>query len=217
MLKVKEVKLKIFEGVKEYFNVNGFVHKKTNDEFVREVGKMKQIVFLSFTSFSSEILVRIWLYIKHKEIEDIYTKITGKKDYSTIGNEIGELFSSRNGRDYHSSRGLSFVLQEDDDIFLAIEDLKRYYENIMSPYFDKYLNLVELDGIFNNEPYDFIPVDIGSSPGSRASKGLIIARLLDKNIYDNLISIYDVKILKGSESCLKNYEKVKEYLKYNAK
>jgi hypothetical protein len=62
------------------------------------------------------------------------------------------------------------LLIQDEDIEAAVETLKRYYEDIAKPYFDKYQTLAIIDDIINNPPFDYCPAHVGGNfhvhPGS---------------------------------------------------
>lgn len=215
MIKIKNVKTKVYEELTDFFAKEGFVLKKTKNIFEKQEPEFKNMVFFSFTAFPNSISIDLSIYARFFEVEDIFTKITGDSDYATIGNEVGHIYNSKNGKDHKPTAALDFNISTQEEVEAVIDEIKLYYENIIHPYFGKYQNLEDLDQIFNNPPYHYNPIDIGGSFGSRCSKGLIIARLIGKNIYDDLIPIYDAEMIEVSERAIKNYDNVKEYLKYN--
>jgi hypothetical protein len=143
-------------------------------------------------------------------------KILGKLQHKiTLGNDIGRIYRSPDGREVLNAN-LSIWLRQDEDIDAAIESLLRYYEDIACPYFAKYSTLEAIDDIINNPPFKHCPAHVGGNLDDRCMKGLIVARLTNNSKFEALTNTYDeaIKHTMNSES-IENYNKVKEFLMYN--
>lgn len=211
----KNIKETISLQLGEKLIADGFVYKKTNNEFICKHGGFTYIFNLLQSSWSDHHSLDVRLYISQKDIEDIYEKIIGKSHKLTIGNEIGRIFRSPDGREVINA-DLSILLVHDEDVMAAVETLEGYYKRIAKPYFDKYKSLDALDNIINNPPFEYCPAHVGGSFDNRCMKGLIVAKLVNNPEYENLVAIYDeaIKETMNTES-IENYYKVREYLMYH--
>ena len=214
-LKAKEVKEIIASGLKNEFLKEGFLYKKTINQFERINGNYASIFNLLITAWSNHFSIDVRLYISQKEIEHIYESIVGKSHKLTIGNTIDRIYASPDGREVVNGN-LSINIYFDEDVEAAIESLENYYNSIAKPYFDKYQDLKSIDDIINNPPFENNPANVGGSFDKRCMKGLIVARLVDNPNYEQLLATYDEAIKETmNEESIENYHKVREYLMYN--
>ena len=154
----------------------------------------------------------IRLFINQKKIEDVYEPIVGKSYKQTLGAEIGVIYSSSDGRKV-TNDSLHLLLEKDEDIPEVVNTLKKYYELIAKPYFEKYSTLEAIDDIMNNPPFEHNPAHVGGTFANRYMKGLIVAKLVDNLNYENLVSTYNEAIKRTmNEESIEAYHKVREYL-----
>jgi len=211
----KEIKAEIGLQLSEKLRGNGFVYKKTNNEFVSSKIDCTFIFNMLLTAWSDHFSLDVRLYVSHKKVESIYENIIGKSHRLTIGNTIDRIFKSPDGREI-TNGDMSILLIQEEDIEASVETLERYYNDIAKPYFEKYQSIEALDDIINNPPFDYSPADVGVSLDNRCMKGLIVARLIDSTKYEDLVATYDEAIKRTmNTTSIENYYKVRDYLMYN--
>ncbi len=214
-LKAKQIKELIAFGLTDLFEKDGFVYKKTINQFEKKEDDYTSIFNILQTAWSNHISISIRLYISQKQIENIYEKIVGKSHKLSIGNTIDTIYASPDGRKVVNG-DLSINIYFDDDVEAAVESLENYYNTIAKPYFEKYQTLNAIDDILNNPPFEHSPANAGLGLDERCMKGLIVARLVDNPNYEKLVNTYDEAIKRTmNEESIGNYQKVKEYLMYN--
>jgi hypothetical protein len=215
MLKVKEIKEIIAFELGGLMDKDGFIYKKTDNELVCRKGDYTYIFNMLITYWTTYYSLDIRLFINQKKIEDIYESIVGKSYKQTLGAEIGVIYSSPDGRKV-TNNTLHLLLEKNEDIPVAINTLKEYYELIAMPYFERYSNLEVIDDIMNNPPFEHNPAHVGGTSANRYMKGLIVAKLVDNSSYENLVSTYDEAIKRTmDEDSIEAYHNVREYLMYN--
>ncbi len=210
MLKVNEVKLQLQSGLSEYFSIVGFTYRKANNEFIRDRGDFRDRIHLTLTSFNGSISLRIFIYLKYKPLEKILMDLLGIKREITIGNEAEIILNRRNNIDEDCIK-LSVFLMDDQDVTTAIDMLKRYSRLLIFPYFEKYSEIENLEKLFNNEPFEEHPVDIGGNTDYRCFRGLILADMVG-NKNKAVVDFYDKLILRCPEESILEYKKLKKYL-----
>lgn len=214
-LKAKQVKELVAFGLNDLFVQEGFVYKKTLNQFEKKQGDYTSIFNILITAWSNHFSIDVRLYISQTEIENIYERIVKKSQRLTIGNSIERIFGSPDGREVVNAN-MVINLYFDEDVEAAVESLENYYTKIAKPYFDKYQTLESIDDIINHPPFENNPAHVGGIFATRCMKGLIVARLVNNPSYENLVTTYDeaIKETMNTES-IENYYKVKEYLMYN--
>lgn len=214
--KANEIKEKIAIELGDKLSKEGFIYKKTRNEFRCQRGDYTYIFILEQLSWSDHHSVDVRLAISQKQIETILEKIIGKLRHKyTFWRDIARIYKSPDGRQIINGN-LAILLIYNEDIEAAIETLEGYYKNIAKPYFDRYQSLESIDDIMNNPPFDHSPAHVGGNFDNRCMKGLIVARLVNNPKYDELMAIYDEEI-KGTMNAesIENYYKVRDYLMYN--
>ena len=214
--KSKEIQSKIAIGLEKVLSVQGFSYKKTYNQFVCNQLDYTYIFNLLQTAWSDHYSLDVRLYISQKIVEDCLEEILGTQSHRlTIGNEIGRIYSSPDGRQVVNG-DLHILMIQDEDIEAAVETLGGYYNNIANPYFHKYNNLAAIDNIINNPPFEHCPAYVGGRFADRCMKGLIVARLVSNPLYEKLVLIYDEAIRQTmNEASIADYCKVRDYLMYN--
>lgn len=215
-LKSNDIKEIIALQFGDKLSKQGFVYKKTTNEFRCIKGDFTYIFNIEQVPWSNSYSLNVRLYISQKKIEDILERIIGKLRYrKTIGQEIGRIYKSPDGRVVVNG-DMTIWLRQDEDVESAIETLYWYYNDIAKPYFERYNTLDAIDDIINKPPFDHCPAHVGGNFDERCMKGLIVARLVDSPIYDQLVAIYDAVIKETANlMSIEYYHKVREYLIYN--
>jgi hypothetical protein len=211
----KDIKENIALQLGENLKQDGFTYKKVKNEFICKRGDFTFIFNLLQTTWSDHYSLDVRLYISVHSIEDIYEKILSKTHRLTIGNEIGRIYNSSDGRQVENG-DLHILLFQDEDVMAAAETLDSYYRRIAKPYYERYKTLQAIDDIINNPPFEHCPAHVGGRFDNRCIKGLIVARLVNNPDFEKLVTIYDEEI-KGTMNAesIDNYHKVKDYLMHN--
>jgi len=215
-LKANEIKEIISLQLLEVLSDDGFVYKKTMNEFRKTVQGFTYTFNIDQVAWSTTFSLNVRLYISQKQIESILERIIGKQRHKiTMGGDIGRIYKTTDGREIING-DLSIWLRQDEDLEAAFESLKWYYKAIAKPYFGRYDNLIAVDDIINNPPFEHCPAHVAGNFYERCMKGLIVARLVNNPDYEKLAAIYDEEI-KGtmSEEFIGEYHKVRDYLMYN--
>lgn len=105
------------------------------------------------------------------------------------------------------------ILESEEDIKNASEEIIDLFTNIAEPYFKRYGDLEAIDRILNDNP-DIISVH-RNDQYNRYPLGLIVAKLNNRSNYEELKEKYDILIQEMSEIYIERYKQVKEFLKEN--
>jgi hypothetical protein len=215
-IKSNDIKEKIALQFGNRLSKEGFIYKKTMNEFRHQKGDFTDIFNIEQVAWSNSHSLDVRLYISQKQIEAILELIIGKQRHKiTIGQELGRIYKSPDGRKIVNG-DLVIWLRQDEDVEAAIETLEWYYNDIAKPYFERYNTLEAIDDIINNPPFEHCPAHVGGNFDERCMKGLIVARLVDNPNYEKLAAIYDEAIKETMNTVsIENYHKVREYLMYN--
>jgi hypothetical protein len=123
ILKSNEIKGIIVKDFGNKLSQHGFIYKKTTNEFRNKVGEYTYIFSIDLVSWSNSYSLDVKLYISVKQIEDILEKIIGKLRYrKTLGQDIGRIYKSPNGRDFVRGN-LTVWIRQNEDVESLIETL----------------------------------------------------------------------------------------------
>jgi len=219
-LKSKDIKERIMNDFGQFIAADGFIYKKTYNEFFCQKGDYTYIFNMLVTAWSNSYEIKVRLFISQKKIESIFESILGKSHKLTMSQEMLErIYYSPDGRKIVKGDGLGIWLVKDGDIFNAIEVLKIYYKKIAKPYFERFATLEAFDDFINNPPFEYSPAYVGANTNERCMKGLIVAKLVRNPNYENIVAIYDelikATVSKVNHDSITNYNKVKDYLANN--
>lgn len=215
-LKANDIKEKIALQLAEKLSKDAFVYKKTTNEFRCQKEGFTYIFNIEQVAWSNSHSLDVHLYVSQKQIEAILESIIGKQRHKiTLGQELGRIYKSPDGREVINGN-LSIWVRQDEDVEAAVETLEWYYNDIAKPYFERYNTLEAIDDVINNPPFEHCPAHVGGNFDERCMKGLIVARLVDNPNYEKLAAIYD-EVIKETMNVvsIENYHKVREYLMYN--
>jgi hypothetical protein len=102
---------------------------------------------------------------------------------------------------------LNFYFNDEDSLNGCIDFLVYCFENAALPYFEEYDTLNKIDNALNNNP-DYLSKHLVINP-LRCIIGLIIAKLLNKQNYNDLMSIYDKQIQIASIEYIQEFNNLK--------
>jgi hypothetical protein len=210
-MKINEITNYIYTHLLNDFSKNEFKLYKSLSSFIKITDECKFIFKLIFYKRSNSVSIEVFAWIKHIEVEKIVTKILeeGYREV-TIGNEIGRLhYSPDLKKVIHKS--LDVIIYRDEDLLTSSELIKKYFLEIVQPFFTEYGNLNAINKIYNDPPFEYSLLT--SDLGERLMKGLIIAKLLNRPDYKTLVSLFDEKVAKiKNKNAIENYQTVKNYI-----
>jgi hypothetical protein len=213
--KIDEIRERLSLKLSKSLNNDGFEFKKTNSWFIRTNGEFDHIIYLLLHARTDHYAIEPFLYIRQKQVEKNLKKIVGSEAGITMGNSIGIIYNSPDGKKVVRNL-LEVLLIENADIESAVESIEGYYERTVIPFFNKYNSLETLNEIFNNPPFEYNPAHVGGMFDGRCMRGLIIGRLVNNINFEKLVATYDEAIMKTmNQKSINDYNKVKEYLMYN--
>ncbi|CAL2094072.1 hypothetical protein [Tenacibaculum sp. 190524A05c] len=198
-------------NISDFLKDNGFKLIKSKDVYEKKQGDFKFIIrFFSHTR-SYETAIEMSIYIEHLPTSKIYKKATSFKYLvGTIGNEIGKI-RDNDENEIKSHFSENIVIESEADVKEASNIILNLYDSIANPYFNKYGSLHVIDKILNDSP-NIISVH-RNDQYNRYSLGLIIARLNNRENYDELEKTYNELIKEMADIYIERYELVKKYLK----
>lgn len=217
ILKAQEIKDKISAELNLKLITEGFVYKKSSNEFKRSDINHTYFFCIDQLAWSDHFSINVRLYISEKRIENILEKILGKRRHQfTLGGDIATIKFSPDGKEV-VNQTLSIIVLFEKDIDAAVESLYHYYSSIAKPFFDKYITLKSINDIINDEPYNHIPAHFAGNFDDRCMKGLIVAKLLKSPYYDELVAIYDEEMKETfkdfRQEAIEDYNRVKSFLR----
>lgn len=212
MLKLKEVKDLINNGVYELLKTYGYEFKRTKNEFVTHTGECNFIYYLTFTNWSSHISITAYSFIRHIEIESTYGKLIGEswKDNWTVGGEICSIKHTPDGKK-QINEDCTIRISNSNDIKTTMKTLEGYFLHISLPFFEKYHTIEKIDELYNEPPFDEMPVLVQRTLADQCMKGLIIAKIIKRKNYSQLVKTFDSLINSlDSKQSKEEYEKLKQ-------
>ena len=152
---------------------------------------------LIFIEKYNRIIVEPDIGIRSHEVESLYHQWSGFSERdavhtATIGGALPNIFD----------RKYEVEIKQKRDVKNAVETLRQWYVELGVPFFEENSSLVKMDEILNSEPSQYC--DFAGSL-SRESKGLIIARLLNRTDFEELCEIYDERIKKQGDAIYSQY------------
>jgi hypothetical protein len=209
MISIELIKQKVFTNLESEFLEFGFKFSKSKDRYEKISNGCRLIYSFIFHKRSDEIAIEIFVLIEHIKTAKIYKKATGHSLSNTIGNEIGKIFRNPNGKmKDHTSENLT--IQNEKDISQLEKDILQYFKKVAIPYYKSNGSLEKIDEILNANTNE-ITVH-ANTQYFRCPNGLIVARLINRINYNELVSTYDMKMEDVSDLFKNRYESVKKYL-----
>ncbi|CAM1367729.1 hypothetical protein TPENAI_60277 [Tenacibaculum litopenaei] len=204
---------KIHGIILQPLNDKGYNFVKSRDIYEKKQGDFKHKIHFFSHKRSTETAIEMFVYIEHIPTAKIYKKATSFNFLpSTIGNEIGMIENNDDGKIDNSFYN-DIILESEEDIKNASEEIIDLFTNIAEPYFKRYGDLETIDRILNDNP-DIISVH-RNDQYNRYPLGLIVAKLNNRSNYEELKEKYDILIQEMSEMYIERYKQVKEFLKEN--
>jgi hypothetical protein len=192
---LKEVKLKLFEGMESKFSQMGFSFYKSESWYERNLEGNIQMIYFIFHKQSDGIYVEPRWAIKIKSILDIYHLISTKdkkhfKYTPVLENSLGELIEyADNGNETGSGKSMKYLIETDKDVEVLIKVIPKRIEEYGLPFFNQNTSVEKIDQLLNTKPRQLSILN-WLYP-QKACMGLIAAKLINNLKYKELVCIYD--------------------------
>jgi hypothetical protein len=211
---ILKVATKISEGVLESFKKHSFKYLKSQQEFVRKTDNADQIFRLYYyKEDDGAITIKPELIIQVKEIQKIYKSITEVKGrpYSTLGNYFSHIRDyDGDARNYRRQPTRYWLVENEGDIQHLIKVIPEYLEEDIIPYFESNSSVEKVDKLLNEYP-EKMSVHNYIYP-SRANIAIIAAKLNKNPRYEELVSVYEARMVDAEENTKNEFYKLKELL-----
>lgn len=213
-MKINEIAQQISDGVLESFQKYGFKYRKAQREFVRKIKEADHIFSLMYTKKNDgTITIKPELIIQVKEIEAIYKSIAQIKGtpYLTLGNHLLTI-RDYDGDDlnYKKKPTKEWLIENQEDINHLIKIIPEYLEEYILPYFDSNSSVSRVDELLNKYP-EKMCVHNYMYP-TRANIAIIAAKLNENPRYEELVNIYEERMVNAEENSKIEFYKLKGLL-----
>ena len=122
VISVKDLKSKIDGYLSDYLKNDGYLHNKSKGWFEAHSGKFRYIFYPVYTKWSDHIAIHLNIYLELTEVEQVFKQILGKSNFLTMGNDIGVIYNSDDGRKV-INRGMPILIFQSEDSDAACESL----------------------------------------------------------------------------------------------
>jgi hypothetical protein len=186
----------LFERLEGPLHDAGFSWVRTKDSFVRKRAASSDRFQLSFFSNGSRVQADVG--VRFDGVEQIFhtsSNVTPKYigESSTVGRSIGSIL-------HGSAQGFELPLVGDR----TFERLVNAFIDVALPYYAAFSSLAAIDHELNTEP--LVPSPNRRSPWLRGSTGLIVARLVGRVNYRQLVDAYRGVIERVDAFHLRDYD-----------
>ncbi|RKZ45141.1 MAG: hypothetical protein DRR00_27045 [Candidatus Parabeggiatoa sp. nov. 3] len=201
-----ELKLTLLDILGRNFQSQGFKWMKSRDGFVKREQINLFVYQLNFLEKSKGYRVEPVVGVRNELIENIFHKTSGfeekyHKGTISVVESIKDPSTNKKGR---------YDLYEDRDVDDVVEKLKTLFYEYALAYFDKFSQIENIDQALND---NFDAAKHGFIVGP-CSKGLIVAKLVERKNYAELEAFYTERVQDIANGFyLPEFERLKAYLR----
>jgi hypothetical protein len=191
---MKDARKKLLAVLKPRMQERGYRLQSVSDRFVRSVGDFSYRYHTRFLNGSQGVEVEPEIGIRSEAVEYIFHKTsTYAPQYHSGTPTIGASLVNLEGVDLMTYR---CPVTTDDDVLPVADKLMVLFETKAIPYFERYGSLEAIDHLLNDRLDERVP---GCSFGlPRETRGLIVAKLVARPNYQELVEFYRSRIVKVS-------------------
>lgn len=137
--------------------------------------------------------IRPSVCVRFSNVESIFHRTSGfepeyQRDTPTVGLDLWRVFGKE---------GFELPLKDDSDVPQVLSQLKAIFSDKAVPYFSQFASMRAVDSAINEVPNE--PCVHRVMPWLRASTGAIVAKLVRRKNYDDLICAYR-EMLRGDSN-----------------
>jgi hypothetical protein len=182
----KPLKSELISSLSPLLAQDDFKFNPKNDRFIRIRGDISDSFLLVSRDGKPGIRIQPSVGIRFEQVEKIFHKTSGfeskyQNDTPTMGNSVGEYLNK-------SGRSCEFLIVTSDQVTDISDIILEIFRGFAIPYYERWGNLVAIDAEINGNP------EINSPhrplPWYRCTTGLIVARLVGRSNYGELVAAY---------------------------
>jgi hypothetical protein len=183
---VRELKGLLLESLQKSLSDDGFILKAPKDSFIRRRGGVTDIFQMVCLDGNPGLRIQPNVAVRIERVEDIFHQTSGfaardQKDTPTLGGAIGNITKNDN-------RACEFLLASPTEVAFVAEQVMRVFHDFALPYFERFGTLSAIDAELNTRPTERTPNRV--APWLRCATGIIVARLVGRSDYRQLIETY---------------------------
>lgn len=182
----KQLKINLLALIRDKVASDGFTFKAGKDLFVRQHNGICDMFQLVFLNAKPGWYVQPNVGVRIDRVENIFHMTSGfeakyQKDTPTIGGSIGNIRGN-------SNRDCEFLLESESQVDTIACKIISEYNHFALLYFNKFSSLTAIDEELNNDPNESNVNRV--STWLRCSTGTIVARLVERKNFDELVEKY---------------------------
>ena len=190
-MNIQLLKTTVFAALEPEFAKDGFIFRKSKNDFVHRSGETECDIYFDFIRWSTSFSIQIRVHVYYLPVKRMLTTLdSGLKIMPLIGADISYLHADNNYTSRIINKDASFWFGLDEDPAPHIERMKRVYSTVIIPFFEYFSNLQVMDRYFNDRPqHTYLMTSY------RIPQALLLARLAKRTDLDLLIESYTAEIL----------------------
>lgn len=183
----RELQKVVFDRLELPLTEAGFKLIRSKDKFIRRHQDREDIFLLTCLDAKPGLRLNPAVAVRFGEVEEIFHKVSDieqkfQSESVTIGAPIGEVIGE-------GARSCSFVVDNLEEAASTSEKIDATFKDIALPYFERFSTLEAIDEDINQSPLERA-INRGGLVWHRCATGLIVARLVDRPNYLELVQIY---------------------------
>lgn len=178
-MSLKETRSRIEEKVKEYFSSLGFTYKSSWKEHCKQSDELLYSFYPLITTWPKFLSIDNHAYIRFVSFEKSFKKLCPGYPDITLGNSIGRIANSPDGRIVNPAEGYDIFVVEGAE-GEAIEVIKAQFEEVAHPFYEKFKNPNAIVDYFLQEPYGIVAFQ---DVHLIFLKGVLMAKMYRKHDY----------------------------------
>ena len=205
----KKLKNLLMNSISHQLEGLAFKAKLSRDSVVRQLDDIRHIYQFAFIESSVGWRIQPGVAVRFDHVEDIFHQTSGfdpkyQKDTPTIGGFIGSIR-------FASHQDCEFSLENVEQVAQVADALVELFHGFAEPYFERFTSLAAVDTELNDKPTERTPNRV--APWLRCATGSIVARLVDRPNYGDLIQVYlDTMRTSDKGFYLKRYQALLDWL-----
>jgi hypothetical protein len=208
--KATALKPLLFQCIRQYLSEEGFRSDAKRSIFVRRYEDITEIFYVTCTNAKPGHWVTPGVGLRFDAVEEIFHRTSGwdtklQKNTNTVGTQVGVLIDGK-------GTSCRFLLESESEIASVTEKVVGVFRKFALPYFVQFGSLAAIDAELNDHPAER---SVNSSLAwFRCSRGLIVAKLMGRPDYEQLVTIYTDVITRDNKGFyLKGFQALVESLK----
>ena len=180
------LKAALFESVRRQLAGDGFELKAARDKFIRRHNGITDHFQLVCRDAKPGYRIQPNAGVRIDRVEQIFHQTSGfepqyQDNTSTMGAPVGALLTE-------NPRACEFLLESESEIASVTEEIVRVFREFALPYFERCGSLAAIDAELNAKPGE--RTRQRALAWFRCSTGLIVAKLVGRPDYEQLVAFY---------------------------